>query len=319
MYHPTTRVLAVLELLQARQRVTGPELAERLEVDERTVRRYVTMLQDLGIPVETERGRHGGYRLRAGYRLPPLMFTDDEALAVTLGLLAARRLGLATTAPAVDGALAKVERVLPAAVRQRVAAVQAALVTDLVPQDEAPSAATVATLSVAAQAGRRVRLRYAALSGEETERGFDPYGLVYLGGRWYAAGYCHLRREMRTFRLDRMREVRAGDETFLRPDDFDSLAYVKRALGTMPGSWPFEVLLRTTLPLIERQVPPQMATLEATPEGVRFAGFAENLDWVARVLVGLGCPFEVRSPPELRAALRRLAARVAELAEAGAS
>ena len=94
MYHPTTRVLAVLELLQSRQRVRGAELAERLEVDGRTVRRYVTVLQDLGIPVESERGRYGAYRLRPGFKLPPLMFSDQEALAVVLGLLAARRLGL---------------------------------------------------------------------------------------------------------------------------------------------------------------------------------------------------------------------------------
>ena len=188
MYHPTTRVLAVLELLQAHQRLSGPELSERLEVDLRTVRRYVTMLQDLGIPVEGERGRYGGYRLRPGFKLPPLMFTDDEALAVTLGLLAARRLGLAVTAPAVEGALAKVERVLPPAVRQRVAAVQEALVTDLAPPAEAPASAVVATLSVAAQEGRRVWLRYGSARGEETERAVDPYGLVYLSGRWYAAG-----------------------------------------------------------------------------------------------------------------------------------
>src|SRR5204863_4074973 len=102
VYHPTTRVLAVLELLQSRQRVRGAELAERLEVDGRTVRRYVTMLQDLGIPVEAERGRYGAYRLRPGFKLPPLMFSDEEALAVVLGLLAARQLGLAVAAPAVE-------------------------------------------------------------------------------------------------------------------------------------------------------------------------------------------------------------------------
>src|SRR5919206_1828063 len=106
MYHPTTRLLAVLELLQSRQRVGGAELARRLEVDERTVRRYVTMLRDLGIPVEAERGRHGAYRLRPGYKLPPLMFTDEEALAVVLGLLAARRLGFGVATPAIEGALA---------------------------------------------------------------------------------------------------------------------------------------------------------------------------------------------------------------------
>lgn len=130
MYHPTTRVLTVLELLQARGRLSGPELAERLEVDLRTVRRYVTMLQDLGIPVEAARGRHGGYRLRPGFRLPPLVFSDDEALALTLGLLSARRLGLATDAVTAEGALAKLERVLPPDVRARVAAVQETLTID---------------------------------------------------------------------------------------------------------------------------------------------------------------------------------------------
>ena len=319
MYHPTTRVLAVLELLQAHQRLGGTELSERLEVDLRTVRRYVTMLQDLGIPVEGDRGRYGGYRLRPGFKLPPLMFTDDEALAVTLGLLAARRLGLAVTAPAVEGALAKVERVLPPAVRQRVAAVQEALVTDLAPPAEAPASAVVATLSVAAQEGRRVWLRYGSARGEETERAVDPYGLVYLSGRWYAAGYCHLRGGLRTFRLDRVLAVEPRTEAFTRPPDFDSLAYVQRALATMPGTWRVEVLLDTSLEEAQRVIPPQVATLESTPAGVVFRDYAEDLDWIARLLVGLGCPFVVREPPELRQTLARLAARVLESVEATAA
>src|SRR5947209_16379363 len=130
MYFPTTRVLTILELLQSHYRLSGPELAERLEVNTRTVRRYITMLQDLGIPVEAERGRHGSYRLRPGFKLPPLMFTEDEALSLTLGLLASRRLGLTVTAPAVEGALAKIERVLPLELRGRVQAIQETLVLD---------------------------------------------------------------------------------------------------------------------------------------------------------------------------------------------
>ena len=183
MYQPTTRVLAVLEFLQSRGRLTGPELAERLEVDLRTVRRYVTMLQDLGIPVEGERGRHGGYRLRPGYKLPPLMLSDDEALAVTLGLLAARRLGFAASAPAVDGALTKLERVLPPALRGRAAAVQETLSFDLPPARQAPAGAVVVALSEAAQGGRRVWLRYGDSRGAQTEREFDPYGLAHVAGR----------------------------------------------------------------------------------------------------------------------------------------
>src|SRR5207302_5339498 len=113
VYHPTTRVLTVLELLQARARLNGSELAERLEVDRRTVRRYVNTLQELGVPVESESGRYGGYRLRPGYKLPPMMFNEEEALALILGLLASRRAGLLDAAPAVEGALAKIDRVLP--------------------------------------------------------------------------------------------------------------------------------------------------------------------------------------------------------------
>src|SRR2546430_539200 len=120
MYQPTTRLLTVLELLQARPSLSGAELARRLEVDGRTVRRYVMMLQDVGIPVEATHGRNGGYRLRPGFKLPPLLFTEEEALAVTLGLLAAHKLGLAVAAPAVEGALAKGGRALPTAFRGRV-------------------------------------------------------------------------------------------------------------------------------------------------------------------------------------------------------
>lgn len=117
---PTTRLLSMLELLQARGRIGGAEIARRLEVGERTVRRYAVMLQEMGVPVEGERGRHGGYSLRRGHRLPPMMFTDEEALGLSLGLLAARGLGLSGAAPAVEGALAKLERAMPEALRERV-------------------------------------------------------------------------------------------------------------------------------------------------------------------------------------------------------
>lgn len=315
MYHPTTRVLTVLELLQARGRLSGPELAERLEVDLRTVRRYVTMLQDLGIPVEGERGRYGGYRLRPGYKLPPLMFTDDEALAVTLGLIATRRLGLAATAPAAEGALAKVERVLPPALRDRIAAVQETLVTDLPPPLEVPSSAVVVALGEAAQRCRRVWLRYADGRGIETEREFDPYGLVYVAGRWYAAGHCHLRQDMRVFRLDRIGAVEPRERAFSRPPDFDPLAFVQASLATSPGAWSVEVLLRTTPEEAARRVSPTVALLEPSPDGVLMRCRAEDLNWMARVLVGYGCPFVVLEPAELRDELRRLAAFVVALVD----
>ncbi|MFI5273008.1 MAG: helix-turn-helix transcriptional regulator [Ktedonobacterales bacterium] len=316
MYSPTTRVLTVLELLQAHHRMTGGQLAERLEVDTRTVRRYIGMLQDLGIPVMAERGRYGAYRLMPGYKLPPLMFSDDEALALVLGLLAARRLGLAATAPAVEGALAKVERVLPAALRERVRAVQQALVIDWTPHSEdTPEQETVVTFSMGAQQTRRVRLRYQSSQHAETERTIEPYGLVYRAGRWYAPANCLLRQGMRVFRLDRVREATLLDEQFTRPAEFDSLGYVIRSLAMTPGAW--EVCVVLSLPLEEARwrVPADLATLEQTAGGVALHCFVEDLDWMARFVVNLRCPFVVRQPAALTASLRALAAEIVAATE----
>lgn len=321
MYHPTTRVLTVLELLQTHGRMTGPEIAERLEVDGRTVRRYVTMLTDLGVPVEAVRGRAGGYRLRPGYKLPPLMLSDDEALAVTLGLHAARRMGLALAAPAVEGSLAKLERVLPAPVRARLEGVLATLVTDLPgPSAKAssPQAAVVATLGEAIQEDRRVRLRYADWKGELTEREVDPYGIAYVSGRWFTVGWCHLRQDLRMFRLDRVRACELLAAGFTPPENFDALAYVHRSLALSPACWDIEV--RLSLPLAEAAtlVPPVFADLApdtCDPEGhTCLCCTANDLDFVARQLMNLCCDIEVVAPPELADAFAGLAERATRIA-----
>jgi predicted DNA-binding transcriptional regulator YafY len=312
VYHPTTRVLTVLELLQARGRLSGPEIAERLEVDLRTVRRYVTMLQDLGIPVEAERGRYGGYRLRPGFRLPPLVLSDDEALAVMLGLLSARQLGLIANASTVEGALAKLQRILPPDVRERVAAVHATLTIDPVRGPGFPDTATVTTLAAAVHDCRAVRMRYTSARDEVTERRVDPYGLVHVVGRWYAPGYCHLRSDLRLFRLDRIRDVELLGETFARPPLFDPLAFVQEALAAAPDVWHIEAVLDTTLPDARASVPPHEARLEAADAGVVIHLNAECLDAAARYLVRLGWPFVVKQPDELRAVLRALAVQIAD-------
>ena len=317
MYHPTIRVLTVLELLQARGRLTGPELAERLEVDLRTVRRYVTMLQDLGIPVEAERGRHGGYRLRPGFRLPPLLFTDDEALAIMLGLLAARRLGLVSSASTVEGALAKVERVLPQDVRARIAAVQQTATFDPVRGVALPTAEMVMAVAAAVNDQRRVTLQYASAQGDATERNVDLYGLVHLMGRWYAPGYCHLRHDLRLFRLDRMSQITMLENTFQRPPHFEPLGFVQDALAVAPNAWHVEALLFTTLDAARREIPAHDAALEPVAEGVIFRANVECLDGAARYLVRLGFRFEVRQPLELRAVMQEIALDL--LRAAGAS
>jgi predicted DNA-binding transcriptional regulator YafY len=211
--HPTSRTLALLALLQAHHRLTGDELAARLGVDPRTVRRYATRLAELGIPLVAERGRYGGYRLAPGYRLPPLMLTEDEAVAVVLGLLAGQRVGLSTAAPAVDTALAKIRRVLPTALAARVTAVAETLTLTLrAPSRGAPAGGdgtvgALLTLAEATRERRRVRVAYRSWRGEDSERELDPYGLVFHSGRWYATGFDHRRGEVRSFRLDRMRSV----------------------------------------------------------------------------------------------------------------
>lgn len=314
MYHPTTRVLTVLELLQARGRLSGREIAERLEVDLRTVRRYVTMLQDLGIPVEAERGRHGGYRLRPGFRLPPLIFTDEEALAIMLGLLAAKRLGLVATASTVESSLAKLERVLPPDVRARVAAVQESLTFDATRGPVIPATETVMTLATAVNESRRVRMRYASSRGEETERVMEPYGLVNFIGRWYAPGYCLLRADLRLFRLDRIHEVELLVEQFQRPPLFDPLTFVQEALAEAPNVWHVEAILSTTLDEARMAIPAHEALLEPEGCGVVMRMNVEDLDEAARYLTRLRWPFVVRQPPELRAALRELLRQIAAAA-----
>ena len=315
MDRPMTRVLAVLELLQARGRMTGAELAERLEVDQRTVRRYLQVLQDLGIPVEGERGRAGGYRLRPGYKLPPLMLNDEEALAVMLGLQAAKRVGLVATPGAIEGALSKIGRVMPVELRRRLSAVQDALVTDLPPRGGyTPNSGVIVTLSEGVQQRRRVWISYADAQGQQTEREFDPYGLAFVSGRWYTAGLCHLRNDLRVFRLDRIVRIEPRAATFTPPSDLDPLAFVQASLATAPGAWTVEALLRTTYDEARRRVSPTVALLEETPEGVLLRAQTEDLEWMARRLVDLGMAFEVREPEELREELRRLAKRIAAAA-----
>ncbi|MEU7932566.1 helix-turn-helix transcriptional regulator [Micromonospora echinofusca] len=303
MSHPAARVLGMLELLQSHHRLTGAELARRLGVDGRTVRRYAATLAELGIPVAAERGRHGGYRLSPGYKLPPLMLTDDEAVAVLLGLVAAERLGLGTEEPATATALAKIRRVLPPTLGDRLAAVQEHLGFTLrrsVPQTR-PATGTLLTLGGAARHRRRVRLEHRSSSGALTRRELDPYGLVFHSGRWYVTGHDHLRGEVRTFRLDRIGEVLPGEETFTVPDGFDPVAQVTRSLARVPYAHDVEVLLEADLAAARRRLPPSLAELSATDGGVLLRARAENLAGMAQLLAGLGWPFTVVRPEALRA------------------
>lgn len=301
---PTTRVLAVLELLQAHGQLSGAELASRLNVDRRTVRRYMSVLEALGIPVTTERGPGGGYGLVAGFKLPPMLFTDDEALALSIGLLAARGLGLARTAPGLASAQAKLERVMPAELRRRVRAADDTIVLDLPAAGPPADSAELAKLSAAAQSERSVELSYRAADGAESERGFDPYGLAYRGGCWYVVGYCHLRLGVRSFRVDRVRSVRQLAASFRRPAAFDALAELTAAIATLPRAHAAEVLLDTDLATARRQLFATLGQLEAVADGVLLFAQTDDLAWLARELARLPFGFEIRRPAALRVALR---------------
>src|SRR5262245_380915 len=315
MTRPTTRVLAVLELLQSHGRVSGPELARQVGVDGRTLRRYIAMLEELGIPILAERGRFGGYALVAGFKLPPLVFTNDEALALSVGLLAARSLGLADAAPAVAGAQAKLQRVLPKSLKRRLRAIDETVALDLSGRSATPEDnAVLVTLSAAAQVRQRVHLRYRSREQQHTARDFDPYGLVWHGGRWYAVGHCHLRRDVRSFRLDRVIDVSALPASFGRPEAFDALAHLSRSVATLPRKHAIEVLLHTDLDRARRETFDAIGVFTPEGEAVRLSAQADDLDWFARELARLPFDFTVLAPAALRGVVKQQGARLRRLA-----
>jgi predicted DNA-binding transcriptional regulator YafY len=313
MYSPTTRLLSVLELLQSRKQMSGSEIAQRLEVDARTVRRYIVMLQDMGIPVETERGPYGNYRLGRGHRIPPLLFTESEAIALTLGLLAIREFRFPVEVAAVESALAKTERVLPEKLLQQARALQETITFHLDFLPRRVENHFMATLSSAAQQNRRVHLRYLSWDGNTTERDFDPYGIVFNEGFWYTTGYCHLRRDLRTFRLDRIAALEALDSSFEPPEDFDVLGQVLRSLYAREGVEQVTVLMQTSLEHARQVISPDLGTLEETAQGVLFRRAAIHLEWVAFFLVCLDFPVEVLEPEALRETLRQMARRAFQM------
>jgi predicted DNA-binding transcriptional regulator YafY len=315
---PTARVLALLEILQAGGTRTVADLAARLEVDERTVRRYAEHLADLGIPVRAQRGRYGGYRLQPGYKLPPLMLTDDEAVAVVLGLVAGRRAGLVPAAAvAAESASAKVRRVLPTELGQRLEALLET--TEFTAADRSgtpPGTDVLLTLADAAQRRQPVAIVYASWRGESTERTVHPYGLVFHSGRWYVTGADSIRAEVRTFRLDRISQAALSPGSFEVPEGFDPIARVLSGLAEVRYPYEASILLHTTIDAVRERLPASMAHVTQEGDAVRLRLRANRLDWVAAVLAWLGCPFVIEYPEELRAEVRSLAARLDQCAGA---
>lgn len=310
MSQPTTRLLTLLELLQAREITGGAELARALEVDRRTLRRYIVMLEELGIPITTTQGRFGGYQVVPGFKLPPMIFSDEEALALAVGLMSARGLGLAQSMPAMTSARIKLERVFPTKLKQRLRAVDESVALEMSRPATPIDQQVLGLLCAATQERHRVRMAYRSRSDEQTEREFDPYGLVFRNGRWYIIGWCHLRRGLRSFRLDRVASASSLAAAFERPAEFDALAYLKQSIAMIPRAHSVEVLFATDLATAHRWLVPYVGVLEWTGDGVLLRAQADDLDWIARELARLPFDFTVKSPLALRGALARLSKRL---------
>ena len=320
----TARVLALLEILQGGGLRTVPDLAARLGVDERTVRRYVGHLLELGVPVDSVRGRYGGYRLAPGYRMPPLMFTDEEALAVVLGLLAGRKAGLVTTsAAASESATAKLLRVLPAALRRRLdALLDTADFTARPRTAAAPETGVLLELAEAALHRRPVGIGYTDRKGRGSDRTVLPYGLVAHAGRWYLTGADPADGEVRTFRLDRITSMTVRSGSFAVPDDFDPAATLLNSLARTPWTHDVSLRIRGSVRHIRTQLPAEIATLSRVPpddsevredtEWVHVRIRAERLEWIPPILAALDRPFVIERPAALRGLVRALARRLDE-------
>ena len=303
------RVLSVLEILQARGRVTAAELSARLEVSTRTVQRYIARLQDLGIPVTSTRGRGAEYRLRPSFRMPPLLFNDEEAFAVALGLKALQHLGLTALAPAVVGVETKLERTLPVAIWQQSKALSKALHLEkeswLTPVD----ATLVTELAAAIEARRELELVYHTFQGVVSERTVQPLGLLRTADVWFLAAYCLLRRDERLFRVERIKTARKTQTVFEARVQFDVRDFTLRKLQSVPARWTTEVWLDSTLESLRYDLLPTRATAKEENGGVLLRCNANDLEAYAARLLEFGCQFEVRSPPDLKLAFKKIAER----------
>jgi predicted DNA-binding transcriptional regulator YafY len=309
MARPAARVLTLLELLQSGGLRTRTELADRLQVDERTVRRYIDHLIDLDVPVESVRGRYGGYRLAPGYRMPPLMLSDDEALAVLLGLIAGRRSGLLTAAgTASELAAAKIRRVLPDRVARKLDAVLDTLAFTTEPHGTAaPDSAVLLVLAAAVHSHQPVAIRYTDRHGRPSTRTLHPDGLVVHAGRWYVTTAD------RTFRLDRIADARALPGSFEPPTGADPAQRVLAGIAQAPHRHQVSLRIQATADEIRAQLPAGIATITALPERWwRVELQVESLNWLPGKLAALDRPFVIERPDELRGAVTALANRLLE-------
>lgn len=305
MANPTTRVLALLELLQSHGRISGAELARRLELEPRSVRRYIQSLETLGIPIQAHRGRDGGYSLMQGFKLPPMMFSNEEAIALALGLVAARSLGWANATLASASALSKLERVMPESLALSMRAVAETVTLATVQRTTPPQLKPeiLGLVSTAVQKQQGLYLTYRSAQQSISERAIDPYALTYLDASWYLLSHCHVRQAIRTFRLDRIVTLELLATSFGKPTNFDPIAYLNTAIASLPRAYSIKVLLHTDLSCALAEIFSSLGLLEPVANGTLMHSQADDLAWMARELAHLPFSFTILTPPELRVAL----------------
>jgi predicted DNA-binding transcriptional regulator YafY len=308
MATPGTRILQLLSLLQSRRYWAGTDLAVRLEVSSRTLRRDIDRLRDLGYPVEARRGVDGGYQLAAGAVLPPLLLDNDEAVAIGVGLHSAIQAGTVTGIEESSlRALSKVIQVMPPSLRRRIDALGA--MTIPVPWQESAVSVDADVLVSVAQAcrdGERLEFAYGDRMGERSTREVDPHRLVLLGRRWYLVAWDLTRFDWRTFRLDRLAEPRVtGAHAIPRQLPAENAAeFVLSSIGSVTSRHQVEVLIDAPAAVVRERVGP-WGTLEDVGSGqCRFRMTSDSLDWPTLALGNAAAEFKVVSPPELLDHLR---------------
>jgi predicted DNA-binding transcriptional regulator YafY len=313
MADTSARTLRLLSLLEGRRYWPGAELAERLQVSARTLRRDVDRLRELGYPIQAQRGVDGGYQLAAGTALPPLVVDDEEAVALAVSLQVAAQGGVEGTAEASMRALAKVIQVMPARLRRRVEALTSATVSASWGStgQAAVDPAILTTAAMACRDAERLRFSYTAAGGEQTDRHVEPYRLVLLGRRWYLVGYDLTRQDWRSFRLDRLTGPHGTGARF-RPRELpaaDAAAFVQAGIGRATAVYEVEALVDAPAETV-RERHGRYATVEEVSETrSRIRMTIDQLEWPMMLLGSLGVEFEVISPPELLDQVRDWARR----------
>jgi predicted DNA-binding transcriptional regulator YafY len=308
----SSRLLTLLSLLQARRDWPGSELARRLEVSGRTIRRDVERLRGLGYPVESLTGPAGGYRLRAGTAMPPLLLDDDEAIAIAVGLRTAARASVTGIEETSVRALVKLEQVLPAHLRRRVRALGSATAT-LPAGGPTVDPQILTVIAAACRDFESVRFAYRGRDGIASRREVEPHSLVNLGRRWYLAAWDRGRQDWRTFRVDRLTSPASTGVRFA-PRDLparDAAAYVSESLSTAPNRYEARVTLHAPAEAVCRSVPSYWGTIEPIDDHTsEYRTGDDDLGWLALRVAMLGVDFDVHEPPELAEHLLLLAGRL---------